>query len=196
MTTCACHCHPHTQWGPDGSQEQRDNHPDCDCVCCGGIALGVANGFFASEQEAIAEEAAWAAQVEAEEGIHQGITGDPVAPATEVGLPPTESAGLALVQGSLSVVEGGADPGADEGVEEVDPLDIPDHYDLPMYGSIVACPKCNGDKVRTEYHPHGVLSEPCGTRFGWPNIQNLGEHLCRKCARCKYGWPEECASGA
>jgi hypothetical protein len=83
---------------------------------------------------------------------------------------------------------------SDEG--EIDPLDIPDHYDLPMYGSILLCPKCSHDKVRTEYHSHGVLSEPCGTRFGWPDIQNLGEHLCRTCGRCRYGWPEQVFSGA
>lgn len=80
--------------------------------------------------------------------------------------------------------------------EQVDPLDLPDHYDLPMHGSITCCPKCGGDKVRTDYHPHGVLSEPCGTRFGWPDIQNLSEHLCRTCTRCRYGWPEEVFSGA
>lgn len=84
----------------------------------------------------------------------------------------------------------------EDGLEEVDPLDIPDHYDLPMYGSITACPKCNSEKLKTIYHPAGVLSEPCGQRFGWPLVQNLGEHLCRVCGTCKYGWPEEVAHGA
>lgn len=34
-STCACSCHPHTQWGPDGTDEQRENHPNpCGCTCC------------------------------------------------------------------------------------------------------------------------------------------------------------------
>lgn len=177
--TCPCTCHPHTQWGMDGSVEQRENHPDESCCACCPMSLVSlaeisAEGFFASEQEAIAEEAAWADQMEQEAVV------------------PHEAA-VMTVDAALALLEGPA-----EGEEDapVDPLDIPDHYDLPMYGSIIACPKCGNEKVNTQYHPHGVLSEPCGTRFGWPNIQNLGEHLCRKCTRCRYGWPEEVASGA
>lgn len=87
----------------------------------------------------------------------------------------------------------------------VNPLDIPDHYDLPMHGSILACPKCGSDKetddgkikgLRTYYHEQGVLHAPCGNRFGWPDVQNLGEHLCRVCDRCGYGWPEEVFHGS
>lgn len=78
----------------------------------------------------------------------------------------------------------------------IDPLDVPDHYDLPPYGVLLQCPKCRNERLDTTYHPRGVLSEPCGTRFGWPDVQNLGEHLCRTCMNCFYGWPEAVASGA
>jgi hypothetical protein len=80
--------------------------------------------------------------------------------------------------------------------DDVDPLDIPDHYDLPMHGSIPVCPKCGNDSLRVDYHAHGVLGDPCGNRFGWPDVQNLGEHLCLTCTRCKYGWPEQVRHGA
>lgn len=165
MASCPCTCHPHTQWGADGTADQRDSHPDCECVCC---AVPHPSGFFASEQERLAEEAAWHDQVEQE----------------QANLP--------------AVIDNGSAPAVvDEVVDEpVNPLDIPDEYDLPMYGSIMMCPKCRGDRVKTEYHPHGVLSGPCGNRFGWPNVQNLGEHLCRTCANCSYGWPEAVAHGA
>lgn len=126
--------------------------------------------WFASEAEAVAEEAAWAAQMEAEnEGGHE--------------------VAIMTVDDALALLD-------DEDDAPVNPLDIPDHYDLPMHGSILCCPKCSNAKVKTDYHAHGVLSEPCGIRFGWPNIQNLGEHLCRTCIRCKYGWPEQVFSGA
>lgn len=122
-------------------------------------------GFWASEEEAAAEEAAWADQAASETAV-----------STE------------LVPAMLVVYdENDEDP--------LDPLDVPDHYDLPMHGSIVNCPKCGAPTPLVAFHGHGVLSEPCGQRFGFPDIQNLGEHLCRTCTRCAYGWPEQVLSG-
>lgn len=130
-------------------------------------------GWFASEQEAVAEEAAWADQMQQE----------------------MAGAELVPVAASLPVV-------VDDEDAPVNPLDIPDHYDLPMHGSITICPKCGmgprpdatdaspSKTFRTIYHPAGVLGGPCGTRFGWPDVQNLGEHLCRVCNKCGWGWPE------
>lgn len=138
--------------------------------------IAVDNGFFASEQDAVAEEAAWADQMAAEMDA---------VPSVEIVVPESPS-----------------EPQEDEDVEDapINPLDIPDHYDLPIHGSIQTCPKCGNGKsegstssvefIRTTYHPGGVLGEPCGERFGFPDVQNLGEHLCRRCKRCHYGWPE------
>lgn len=169
-TPCSCSCHPHTQWGPDGSVEQRENHADqTSCVCCPITLVSTqeisAEGFFASEQDAIAEEAAWADQMASESASAEVV---PVAAVDE-----------------------------DEGPDApVNPLDIPDAYDLPIYGSVQACIKCglgagtdDTPAWRTEYHPAGVLGKPCGETFGWPQVQNLGEHLCLTCTRCKYGFP-------
>ena len=37
MSTCACSCHPHTQWASDFAShaERVAAHPDCTCACCG-----------------------------------------------------------------------------------------------------------------------------------------------------------------
>lgn len=121
-------------------------------------------GFWATEEEATLEEAAWADQMESEAGA------------------------LVPVSDSTLVVEDDDAP--------IDPMDIPDHYDLPMHGSIPACPKCGAAIVQVDYHLHGVLSAPCGIRFGYPDIQNLGEHLCRTCTLCSYGWPEQVLHGS
>lgn len=134
-------------------------------------------GFFANEQERIAEEAAWYDQQDASIAAGEVIS----------------------VEGEFAIQPAGGEivpVDHDHPDEPVNPLDIPDHYDLPMYGSIMMCPKCRHDRVRTTYHAHGILSEPCGTRFGWPDVQNLGEHLCRQCTNCSYGWPEAVAHGA
>lgn len=128
-------------------------------------------GRYVQEQEAVAAEAAHLADIE-----------DFDEPGSEV-----------EVLGSTVADPPGRDPGNDP---PIDPLDIPDEYDLPMCGSILACPKCSGNQVKVEYHSVGVNSEPCGKTFGWPQVQNLGEHLCKTCIRCKYGWPERVFSGS
>ena len=141
--------------------------------------------YFASEEEAVKEEAAWADKMIAE-GIeiitHEGMPRDMVL----IGHPDQIGAIVARLDEDAPV----------------NPLDIPDHYDLPMHGSITICPKCGmgpsatatdaspSKTFRTIYHPAGVLGGPCGTRFGWPDVQNLGEHLCRVCNKCGWGWPE------
>lgn len=139
----------------------------------------VKEGVFISDEEAIKEEAAWADQME-----------------SEMAVVPAESTEVAVVEQAEDYPEG-IDP-------PVDPLDIPDHYDLPFHGSILSCPKCGGDQrtddgkvkgLRTYYHQQGILHAPCGQRFGWPEVQNLGEHLCRVCEKCRYGWPEQVFHG-
>lgn len=108
-----------------------------------------------------------------------------------------------VAHGALEIRPANNDIPQDEPDEVINPLDIPDHYDLPFFGSTVACMKCgngegsdNGDRAfKTEYHQAGVLGQPCGTTFGWPQVQNLGEHLCRTCKRCGYGFPEAVQHG-
>jgi hypothetical protein len=140
------------------------------------VQTAIQQGVFVDEDDAVAQEAAWAEQM-----------------AQEMALVPAATAEVAVVESrEVESYPDDIDP-------PLDPLDIPDHYDLPMHGSILACPKCGSDQrtedgkvkgIRTVYHQHGVLHAPCGDRFGWPDVQNLGEHLCRICERCKYGWPE------
>lgn len=143
---------------------------------------GVANGFFEDEQDAVTQEADWADQM-----------------AQEMTVVPAESTEVAVVQSEeVESYPDDIDP-------PINPLDIPDHYDLPMHGSILSCPKCGGDQrtddgktkgLKTYYHQQGILHAPCGQRFGWPDVQNLGEHLCRVCDKCRYGWPEQVFHGS
>ena len=57
---------------------------------------------------------------------------------------------------------------------------------LPPYSGGGQCPKC-GCAVDTTWHECGQpdASLPCH-RGG----VHRGEHLCRQCPRCKYGWVE------
>lgn len=59
--------------------------------------------------------------------------------------------------------------------------------ELPAYsGPLATCPKCKaGTNVLTIYHRSW---DPCEYR---PS----GEHLCRVCKNCSYGWVEACADG-
>lgn len=156
-------------------------------------------GFFATEQEKVAEEQAWHdAQEQAQEQSLSIAEGEVISAEGEFEIQPSNE---------VAVV----DP--DEVDPPVEDLDIPDQFDLPPYGLIVSCPKCghgasatvvsdddapsrrNESALTTVYHHKGVLDQPCGVQFGWPNIQGLGEHLCRKCNRCGYGWAEAVQHG-
>ncbi len=163
-------------------------------------------------EEAVKEEAAWADQMTAEmEAPSAVITGHSVGPGDYEVVSPDLTGEVALAQprGLGGEVLGATPQNVEVYPEDIDPpvnpLDIPDHYDLPMHGSILSCPKCGSDQrtedgkvkgLRTVYHAKGVLHSPCGERFGWPDVQNLGEHLCRICERCRYGWPEAVFHGS
>ncbi len=67
--------------------------------------------------------------------------------------------------------------------------------ELPAHGSITSCPKCGGGKdkgtaLTVTYHtgPQEARSrQPC-------RYKDIGEHLCRRCERCGYGWCESVVS--
>lgn len=84
--------------------------------------------------------------------------------------------------------------------------------DLPLVGSIPTCPKCGlpclEGGVRTIYHPRVPLSGlielvPCLTMMHGmhqevgeeclDSAEIIGEHICRICTRCQYGWVERTA---
>jgi hypothetical protein len=77
--------------------------------------------------------------------------------------------------------------------------------DLPAYSGILAsCPKCGRPGADTEYHRAGGIFAPRKTAGREPPCQNLpalealggeGEHLCRMCPNCGYGWAEACVAG-
>jgi hypothetical protein len=65
--------------------------------------------------------------------------------------------------------------------------------DLPRHGSITACPKCGAPdgKIGAVYHENsrpfirdGNPTVSCAGNFG------IGEHLCRECGKCGFGWCE------
>jgi hypothetical protein len=58
--------------------------------------------------------------------------------------------------------------------------------ELPPFDEDAACPKCAGGTVRVTYHAAPAGGFPCGT----PGRAVAGEHLCRACERCGYGWCE------
>ena len=75
--------------------------------------------------------------------------------------------------------------------------------ELPAYsGPGGACPKCRVGGVLTEWHrAGGVLGprqmaqreSPCKLRTDLQAFGGKGEHLCRLCRNCNYGWVEACA---
>lgn len=73
---------------------------------------------------------------------------------------------------------------------EVEAQDVAEEYDLPLFGSILSCPKCGGEGFELHYHPAAVMESHCGQKWGWPAAQGVPEHVCRTCLRCGYGWPE------
>lgn len=72
---------------------------------------------------------------------------------------------------------------------------------LPAYsGPGGGCPKCGQPGARTRWHwAGGALAppEPDGSTpaCSGPGVTGeavTGEHLCRSCPACGYGWPESC----
>jgi ribosomal protein S27AE len=74
--------------------------------------------------------------------------------------------------------------------------------DLPAYtGPGGYCPKCGAGGVLTEHHwAGGALGPkkmsrrepPCKDSDDLAAFGGEGEHLCRLCANCGYGWVEAC----
>jgi ssDNA-binding Zn-finger/Zn-ribbon topoisomerase 1 len=74
--------------------------------------------------------------------------------------------------------------------------------DLPAYsGTGAKCPKCGRPGVTTEWHrAGGVLAPkkeagpepPCKSIRALETLRGEGEHLCRLCPNCGYGWAEAC----
>lgn len=44
--------------------------------------------------------------------------------------------------------------------------------------------------VTFDYHVRGVLGASCAQHFGWPQVRDLGPHLCKRCIACGHSWPE------
>lgn len=78
------------------------------------------------------------------------------------------------------------------------------HLDMGLrsFSEEPRCPKCFGTGIQTSWHNLIIMNAneneapPCGR---W-SIQGLltgpvGEHLCRVCHTCHYGWPEQTADG-
>jgi hypothetical protein len=85
----------------------------------------------------------------------------------------------------------------DKPEEEGDEIEVPDYvplsFSLPKTGTIPTCPKCGQDAqlgTTAEYHACGILNAPCGAEFEAKDLKELGEHVCRLCHYCGYGWAE------
>lgn len=72
---------------------------------------------------------------------------------------------------------------------------------LPPYsGPDAPCPRCGRPGAMTEWHWAGPLARqgtagrqpPCAGRAELVGLRGEGEHLCRACLYCGYGWPEAC----
>jgi hypothetical protein len=60
------------------------------------------------------------------------------------------------------------------------------------------CPKCDSSAIQTHWHPAVVMMavpmEPCERWVQEALLTGqVGEHLCRFCHTCRYGWPEQTA---
>lgn len=73
---------------------------------------------------------------------------------------------------------------------------------LPAYsGPAGPCPSCGLPGPMTEWHRAGPLGPadmagrrpPCADRPDLALPDGQGEHLCRTCLNCGYGWAETCA---
>lgn len=60
------------------------------------------------------------------------------------------------------------------------------------------CPKCRYAGIKTQYHASVTKGEAlmtaCEELLYYLNpLLSLGEHLCRRCSGCGYGWTEKTA---
>lgn len=78
------------------------------------------------------------------------------------------------------------------------------HLDLGLRGfsEDPVCPKCSSTAIKTTWHETIIInsnqneSPPCGQwAFRGLLTGPVGEHLCRFCHTCNYGWPEQTADG-
>lgn len=58
---------------------------------------------------------------------------------------------------------------------------------MEPYATRAACPKCKHDVVSTRYIVSWAMCSHTGVAS--PAEE---EHLCRRCQRCGYSWPEAC----
>jgi hypothetical protein len=59
----------------------------------------------------------------------------------------------------------------------------------PFSGCASGCPKC-GAEAKARWHPHGGRSGyPCSIYLS-SHWRSVGEHMCRTCPGCGYGWME------
>ncbi len=61
--------------------------------------------------------------------------------------------------------------------------------ELPPFSGQSGCPKCVSGTVAVVYHAAPAGGFPCQA----PALPMAGEHLCRVCQRCGYGWCEATA---
>jgi transcriptional regulator with XRE-family HTH domain len=61
--------------------------------------------------------------------------------------------------------------------------------ELPPFSGHAGCPKCAGGTVAVIYHAAPAGGFPCEA----PARPVPGEHLCRACGQCGYGWCEAAA---
>lgn len=74
------------------------------------------------------------------------------------------------------------------------------HLDMGLraFSEEPRCPKCDSSAVQTVWHPVVVMmAQPITPCERWVQEALLtgpvGEHLCRTCHTCHYGWPEQTA---
>jgi hypothetical protein len=58
--------------------------------------------------------------------------------------------------------------------------------ELPPFTKNADCPKCGGNSVSVLYHSYHAEGFACKST----SLRVLGEHLCRVCKQCGFGWCE------
>jgi hypothetical protein len=74
------------------------------------------------------------------------------------------------------------------------------HLEMGMrpFSEEILCPKCTFSGVKAEWHVMAIFNHlptyPCEDWLERGMLTGpVGEHLCRTCSRCGYGWPERTA---